>query len=473
VSDDGHFLVQPDGKPFFWLQDWGYELFKMPDRDEIDRYLKDRSKKGFNVIMAPATGMTDPLTRPNRYGELPFIDKDPLRPNPRYFEHVDWVIKRAADYGLRIALLPSWGSPVTGDVGTTRIFDPTNAHQFGFWLASRYKGKGILWVLGGDTNPLWPKVVTTDPLGAAFSDGKTSKIIVDYRPVYDAFANGILNGSGGSAFITYHPTGGNWPGTPRARTSLYFGDRSWLDMNMIQSGHHLAPELVAEAVGMESVWNASFNYEPIKEEYDSKPVRPVIDGEPRFENEAINLIRENGYWKAYDVRSAAYKALFAGAAGVAYADVNTGMIAPELRSILLDMTPQQALASPGSGQMQHAKALMLSRPYFTRIPDQSVIVGDAGRGAPHITATRDRRGSYAMIYLPHGQKVTVNLSKISGEVALAWWFDPRTGHVVQVDSEFPTSGARVFEPPSSGADVDWILVLDDKSQGFPPPGGTS
>src|SRR5262249_40495079 len=124
VSPDGHFLVQPDGKPFFWLQDWGYELFKIPDRNEVDRYFADRSRKGFNIVMAPVTGMTED---PNLYGERPFVDNDPTRPNPRYFANVDWIIDRAAHYGLRIALLPCWGHAITGSWGGTSIFDAHNA----------------------------------------------------------------------------------------------------------------------------------------------------------------------------------------------------------------------------------------------------------------------------------------------------------------------------------------------------------
>jgi hypothetical protein len=71
---------------------------------------------------------------------------------------------------------------------------------------------------------------------------------------------------------------------------------------------------------------------------------------------------------------------------------------------------------------------------------------------PHIGATRDREGSYAMVYLPHGQKVTVDLTKISGKAAVAWWFDPRTGQAKRIDGSFPTSGTRAFEPPTSGAE---------------------
>lgn len=131
---------------------------------------------------------------------------------------------------------------------------------------------------------------------------------------------------------------------------------------------------------------------------------------------------------------------------------------------------QEALNATASGEMQYAKALMLSRPYFTRIPDQTIIAGDAGRGEPHISATRDRDGSYAMIYLPHGQTVTVDLSKMAGRRLLAWWFDPQTGTPTHLDGRFPTSGTRAFIPPTSGSEADWVLVLDDEQKHFPAPG---
>lgn len=469
VSPDGHFLAEPDGKPFFWLHDWAYELFKIPDRSEVERYFKDRSAKGFNVIMAPVTGFADALTRPNPHGNLPFIDNDPMRPNPDYFEHADWIIERAQHHGMRVALFPTWGGPVIGSPGPG-VFNAANAEHYGRWLANRYQRMGILWVLGGDFNPLWPKAV--GQVGQDNESGKNApSVMIDYTPIFDAFAKGILEGSGGFAFITYHPTGGHWPGTPEARTSLYFADRQWLTMNMIQSGHHTFPQQWTEILGMESIWNASFNYEPINAEYHSKPTRPVIDGEPRLEDEGINLKSENGYWKAYDIRNAAYHALFAGAAGIAYGNVGTGMLSADTPFLKgLQLRHRRALSSPGSEQMQHAKALMLSRPYFARIPDQSIIVGDQERGEPYVSATRDREGSYAMLYLPHGLDVMVDTTKISGTRAVAWWFDPRTGQSTRIDDDFPTTGTRTFEPPSSGADTDWVLVLDDASRGFPPPG---
>src|SRR5690349_16346503 len=91
VSRDGHFLTQPNGEPFFWLADTAWELLHRLNREETERYLQDRAYKGFNLIQVVATGELDydGLKRPNRYGEVPFIDADPAPPNPRYFEHLD------------------------------------------------------------------------------------------------------------------------------------------------------------------------------------------------------------------------------------------------------------------------------------------------------------------------------------------------------------------------------------------------
>src|SRR5262249_27327015 len=89
---------------------------------------------------------------------------------------------------------------------------------------------------------------------------------------------------------------------------------------------------------------------------------------------------------------------------------------------------------------------------------------------PHIGATRDQGGSFAMVYLPHGQSVTVDLSKISGKSAIGWWFDPRSGEATRIKGAFETSGPHTFKPPSNGADTDWVLILDDANKRFAPPG---
>ena len=492
ASADGHFLTQPDGTPFFWLGDTAWELFYRLDRDETERYLQDRARKGFNVIQVVATGKLDyeGLKDPNREGEVPFIASDPRQPNARYFEHVDWVVDRAAHYGLRVALVPVWGAFFV-DGGPSRVFDAANAEEYGRWIAHRYRGKGIIWVLGGDTNPLsydYPKFKKDD---TGWWVGVGDKTVVDYRPVYDAMAKGIIAGDGGHPFITYHPTAGSPSGAAIPRMSLYFGDRRWLDMSMLQSSH-LKLSTDGEEGGTYSdsgdfVWNATLSYLPIAAEYQATPSRPVIDGESRYEDHPKLTINGDAteFWRSQDSGHAVYHSLFAGAAGYTYGDFTIWDFYDPNNPISHSAvggferffsryvrTPwQQALSAPGAGQMQYAKALMLSRPYFSRIPDQTLIVGESGRGDQHIGATRDASGTYAMIYLPQGQPVTVDLSKIKGSHAVGWWFNPREGVATKIDGSIITTRKASFVPPTHGADQDWVLILDGEDSHFAVPGG--
>jgi hypothetical protein len=470
TSPDGHFLTTPGGEPFFWLGDVGWSLFTRLTREEASLYLDDRAKKGFNVIQAVAAGAPyDDLNVPNRYGERPFLDEDPSRPNERYFEHVDWVIGQAASHGIRFALLPVWGNK---QISKQELFTPSTAREYGRWIAQRYCDRGVIWVLGGDTNPVYPSAIVPGTLVS----------VVDRRPIYDALAEGIMEGLRGDPFITYHPTGLSFSGTPQPRTSLYLHDRPWLDMNMLQSAHFRdGGQFLKKVNGADFVFDGTRNYEPILAEYRSLPLRPVVDGEPRFEDLAIDLdeAAAKGYWSGYDTRNAAYHAVFAGAAGHTYGNhyvwqfyaADSMRYEYELANQKLDW--RAALARPVSSQIQHLKSLMLSRPYFTRIPDQSLVVGDAGEGTAHIGATGDRNGDYAMVYLPQGQEVTVDLTRLSGTHLIGWWYDPRTGAATPIDGGIPCAGARLFVPPSSGAEADWVLVLDNAARGFAAPGAQS
>jgi hypothetical protein len=275
--------------------------------------------------------------------------------------------------------------------------------------------------------------------------------------------------------MTFHIVNLSFSGTAHPRTSLYFHDRTWLDLNMIQSSHLVSTKSqVHEPGALDFTWNPLFNYEPIADEYRSTPTRPVVDGETRFEDHPRDVKdASKGYWGAVDTRNAAYHSLFAGAAGHTYGNHNIWQFYDPLRNpatYLARASWQSALNQPGAGQMQYAKKLMLSRPYFMRIPDQTLIVGDQGEGQQHISATRDKEGRYAMVYLPRGQSVTVDLSKLSGPRAAGWWFDPRTGGAAKIDTGFSLVGQKTFAPPTHGDDQDWILVLDSENGRFAAPG---
>lgn len=126
-----------EGKPFFWLGDTAWELFHRLSREEADLYLKNRADKGFTVIQAVVLAELDGLHDPNAYGEIPLENDDPTKPREPYFQHVDFIIRKAEQYGLYIGLLPTWGDKIYKDswgVGP-EIFNVDNAKMHSICLA--------------------------------------------------------------------------------------------------------------------------------------------------------------------------------------------------------------------------------------------------------------------------------------------------------------------------------------------------
>lgn len=421
----GRFLIYEDGKPFFYLGDTAWELFHRLSREEVDLYLMNRKEKGFTVIQAVVLAELDGLSEPNYYGESPLIDKDPSRPNEKYFQFVDYVVNKAEELGIFIGMLPTWGKYVTNVWGENQvIFNEENAHTYGRFLGNRYRNKPIIWILGGDRPP----------------DG--------VEHIWRAMAQGLKEGDGGTHLITYHPCGGM-----SSSTKLHW--ERWLDFNMIQSGH-----------------SARYfpNYQMIEHDYALRPVKPVLDGEARYEDHPINWNPQNGWFNDYDVRQAAYWALLAGAFGHTYGCHDIWQFwAPGHTPISYARTEwKKALGFPGSQQMGYVRKLMESRPMLLRIPDQSIILQDESDPQLRARAGREADGSYAFVYISSGKEVVIDMSCIKGKEIRAWWYDPRSGQG-EVIGDFPAKGEKAFQPPKQ-EELDWVLVLDDKGKGYPPPG---
>ena len=439
VSDNKRFLVEESGKPFFYLGDTMWELFHRLNREDAEKILKDRAEKQFTVVQAVAIAELEGHTDPNAYGHLPFIDQDPsrldLRANEDYWDHVDYIVKKANSLGIYVGFLPTWGRFWHDtNQGRKPLFTRDNAETYGEFLGKRYKDAGIIWILGGDRN------VEND----------------DQKEIIRAMARGLRKGDGGAHLMTFHPPGGSG-------SSKWFHDEPWLAFNMRQNGH------VVEFTG---------RYDKTREDYDRTPTKPVMDGEPIYEDHPVSFNAKNlGHSIAADVRRPLYWNLFTGAFGHTYGHHSVWqMWSPGKNPINNPLMPWfEAIKQPGAGQMQFGRKLIESRPFLTRIPDDSVILTSSvptsipGAGSRKFVATRDESGSYTMIYAPVGRAFKVNMSKIAGPKVKAWWFNPRDGKAKPL-GEFPNTGEREFISPDPGEDIDWVLVLDDASKNYPPPG---
>jgi hypothetical protein len=226
----------------------------------------------------------------------------------------------------------------------------------------------------------------------------------------------------------------------------------------------------------------------IAADYNRQPSKPVLDGEPCYEDHPIDPFRRKwqadyGRFNDHDVRKQAYRALFAGACGHTYGHHAMWQFWTLQRQPVNFPMPtwDEAILRPGAAQLIHLKNLMLSRPYFSRIPDPAMLPdlpaipteNTQERHHPlraaQPQATRCADGRYGMVYFPQaGQSLQVDLSSLAGRLN-AWWYDPRTGqaHPIGEQANEPTT----FTSPIGGP--DWVLVLDDVHEGFAAPGSLS
>ncbi len=432
MSENRRFLVTADGKPFFWLGDTAWEIFHRLTPEEADFYFKTRANQGFTVVQGVLLAEFDGLEKANAEGHRPLRDNDPTKPIEEYFADADRVVSLAEKHGLYMALLPTWGDKWNKKWGQgPEIFTPENAAVYGEWVGRRYRDRAVVWVLGGD-RPI---------------ESERHKAIIR------AMAEGLRRGDGGKHLITFHPTGGSG-----SADALH--NEPWLDFNMRQNGHGLEYNRYAATLA----------------DYLRQPTKPVLDGEPIYEGHPVSFkAAEFGHSIAADVRRPLYWDLFSGAFGHTYGHHSIWqMWTPEREPVNNPLRPwQEAIVDPGAAQMKWGRKLMESRPFLSRVPDDSLIETDRvatevpGAGTRRLVATRDADSSYAFVYFPVSKAAVVRLDKLSGVTIRATWFDPRTG-ATQPAGEWPRERHR-FSPPTLGESLDWVLVLDDVAKNYPMP----
>ena len=227
-------------------------------------------------------------------------------------------------------------------------------------------------------------------------------------------------------------------------------------------------------------------------------MKPVLDGEPSYENIPQGLHHDTEpRWQAADVRRYAYWSVFAGACGHTYGcNEIMQFYRPGLPPAYFANTPWWlALDFSGFNQMQHLKNLMLTFPYEERIPDQSVIavsdkVQAESDALPAVKIPQDQlppagtilpadsswvikkynrlvatRGTdYLLIYNYTGRPMQVDLTQITGKLKKAWWYSPTTGAYTYI-GEYKNKKAE-FLPAEVGIRKDIVLVVTDAAAGY-------
>ncbi len=456
VSDSSRYLEHEDGTPFFWLGDTGWQLFKELSREEADAYLENRGQKRFNVVMGVLLAEYDNQVEedppaglgPNYYGHKPMNRDNPAQPlvvpggSPNqpndFWDHADYIIDQAAKKGLYVGLLPCWGWNYvngSGSRGNLKIFDEASAKEYGMFLGKRYRDSpNIIWIIGGDDDPMLDS---------------------DYRPIYRAMAEGIAQGVTGESpawnekhsawdkvLMTFHPRGNR-------RSSEFFHEDAWLDFNFMQTGHRTKDNPTS--------------YQYILTDRSLEPIKPTLDGEPRYEDHPAwrsGWYTDSTRYRDFDIRQSAYWSVLAGACGYTYGHHSIWRFfdADDIPVAFQDRYWPEALDRPGAYDMTHLRNLMESVPWHAMVPATSIIISDNPDDSTHLQAIRGE--NHLLVYNPCGVTFEMQMGKVAGEKVETSWFDPRTGRTKEI-GVFANKGKRTFDAPEAPRrGNDWVLIVE-------------
>ncbi len=399
VSSNNRYLQFENGSPFFWLGDTGWLVPQHLDRAEVEYYFNKCRRAGYNMVQIQ---VMDAVPSYNIYGQqsLPY-GWDFTKADPEgiysYWDHLDYIVRKAEQNGIYIGMVAIWGSQVqAGNINAEQ------AKAYGKFLAERYKNNpNIIWIMGGD-------------------------IQGNIHPeVWNALATSIKS-IDNKHLMTFHPRG-------RYTSAKWWSKASWMDFHTFQSGHRKYGQRMGNKEYPIPDSTEEDNWMYVDSTWAYKPIKPVLDDEPSYEDIPKGLHDANeARWQDYDVRRYAYWSVFAGSCGHTYGhNAIMQMLKPGYPTGYgSDGTVKawyQGLEDPGYNQMQYLSDLMLSFPFFERIPDQSIIVGKNGVKYDRLIATRGK--DYLMVYNYNSNVMKIDLRKISGKKKFLWWFNPSDGAI--------------------------------------------
>ena len=436
------YLLNPStGKPVFVLGDSAYDLaINLSADSDIDLYLSTRQVQGFNALWVATTDIRYSINgNDNALGQAPFTSMSTpfTGENEAYWEHLDYVLQRAAAYGFTVWLTPAQvGSGHSYCVGWCSYLESASATiltAYGEYLGNRYKNyPNIVWLLGGDLD------------------------LVDY-PQLQGKVEAILTGIQ-STDLNHMITEANEPTTTGYNSQDYNGGSAW----------------PAGAWALNSFYH----------DYSGATGGGTMNGDANASWTRSDHLPTLSQQDAYDggsapseliLRTEAYQAVLGGTTlgdfygdctmwGFGYNDSCSDYVNSSTWKTLFNNTG-------ATGRIWLAN-LMRSREFWKMVPDYGNTVVTAGYGSGDTTTTtaRSSDGQTIISYVPNGNAttITVNMDMITSATSTVneWWFDPSTGATTHIGTA-SNSGSANFTPPDSN---DWVLVLDDNGANLPPPG---
>jgi hypothetical protein len=419
VSDNGRYLTDSYGIPFFYQAETPWLLFVNLNREEMGRLMDIRIKQGFTVLQTMAL-----TTERNVNGDQPFENKDFSKPNIAYFEHIKEGVQLAGEKGLLVGIAIAWKGCCGGDWNDIILKNgPEKCRQYGRFLGRFFKDcKNIFFIQGGDNDP---EAHTTHYREMALG-------IREFMP---------------TVLQTYHASSGH-----SSTDMINYLDHSWLNFSWTYTyfpKKHNVWIYIAGWGELPEVY--AMNYR----EYSKTPVFPFILGESQYEGEDSSSYKP---LRGCEVaRRQAYWSLLSGACGHAYGSWNWP-VGKNWSNIENDT---------GAWDMLHVKRLFCSFEWFRLIPDFEGKIIQKGAGTygkdDYATAAYMADGSFMLIYIPptgvKSRVLSIDVSRMKRTIHLQW-YNPTNGLFSNANQLIENGLLHITSPGDNGEGAnDWVLVM--------------
>ena len=412
-----------------------WELFTTLTTSDMALYLRDRSARGFNSVLVEAIDniWNANGTGANANGDMPFTTKqgggsytnsttqspDFSTPNEPYWKQVDAGMALCQAYGFHVLFYPIWiGNPISDPSGEG-YYNALNAQSagirqaYGAFVGARYKPyKNLIWVVGGDNNPATTAVVSDVVAGIQSVD--TSHL----------FSCDLLDGDS--------PLTNTMGWTP-AETCVRDGVNN---------------------IYCDQLRSHPWTFAQCKTEYQRVdfPTVPYFQKEGAYEGDGdTGSVAQ--HW-----RSQTWQSLLGGGCGWHFGNSTIWKFGAGW---------QGQLGIRGTLDTQQANTFTARRRWDLLVPDWGntfLTNGGSYTNANFASAARASDGTWAAIYVPTNESLTVDLSGFTTSSIIVQWFDPTTSALsTATGSPFSNSGTHTFSAtPGTNAqgDADWVLLFN-------------
>lgn len=421
ISANRRYLAHADGTPFLWIGDTAWLAYVRATDAEWNRYVEDRSRRGFSVLVTSVSVTASSSDNRDPEGNAPFADQDARQWNPAFWQRMDAKVQSANDRGL-VMLLTGVG------FGRMQPAAPREVLAFARNLAARLAGNALAYSPRQD----W---------GVGHEDMLEE---IGYQ----------LHGAAPFALVTQHPRrlvgGGAVAPMPDQVLQHYYALKS-VDFVGVQTG----PGAVADhaPIALEEASRATVEWTTAL--YQAEPHKPVINLEGVYDDD---FVYNTPGIATEMVRRGAYLSFLSGAAGFTSSSYGLWMWGkgpPFGKHFGPPPSVASAMDRPYATHLQHLTKLFARIEWWRLEPRPDLVRNQPADWAGRMALAKTPSSNCALAYLPNNPEIVVDMRPFPAGL-IGQWFNPRRGELTEIKGSASSQTSRTFPRPGPG---DWVLLL--------------